>query len=174
MLYIFYMSKIMPIITELWNNTISPYKNWHKQIKWFSIFIKPNKCQKKIEKGIKKKGNLTCAYLGLSPAQPSSSRPAQPGGGPAHLAPPPLSSSFPTGERSVAGARARHRATPPPSLPACPPLAALDGPHVATQPPRSFSPPSRSSPPLAPPHSHRTRPPPPTRTTTATGLPSPP
>ena len=51
MLYIFYMSKIMPIITELWNNTISPYKNWHNKIKWFGIFIKPNKCQKKIEKG---------------------------------------------------------------------------------------------------------------------------
>ena len=41
-----YGPKIMPIIKELWNNTISPYKNWHKQIKWFSIFIKPNKCQK--------------------------------------------------------------------------------------------------------------------------------
>ena len=51
------------------------------------------------------------AYLGLpSPAQPSSSRPAQPGGGPAHLAPP-LSSSSPTGERRVptrAHRRARH------------------------------------------------------------------
>ena len=38
--------KIMPIIKELWNNTISPYKNWHNKIKWFIIFIKPNKCQK--------------------------------------------------------------------------------------------------------------------------------
>ena len=41
-----YGPKIMPIIKELWNNTISPYKNWHNKIKWFSIFIKPNKCQK--------------------------------------------------------------------------------------------------------------------------------
>ena len=36
----------MPIIKELWNNISSPCKNWHKKIKWFSIFIKPNKCQK--------------------------------------------------------------------------------------------------------------------------------
>ena len=46
MLYIFYMSKIVPFVEELWNNTISPYKNWHNKIKWFGIFIKPNKCQK--------------------------------------------------------------------------------------------------------------------------------
>ena len=38
------------------------------------------------------------------------------------------------------GARARHRATPPPSLSACPPLTALDGLHVATQPPRFLFP----------------------------------
>ena len=30
-----YGPKIMPIIKELWNNTISPYKNWHNKIKWF-------------------------------------------------------------------------------------------------------------------------------------------
>ena len=41
-----YGPKIMPIIKELWNNTISPYKNWHNKIKWFNIFIKSNKCQK--------------------------------------------------------------------------------------------------------------------------------
>ena len=41
-----YGPKIMPIIKELWNNTISPYKNWHNKIKWFSILIKSNKCQK--------------------------------------------------------------------------------------------------------------------------------
>ena len=100
------MSKIMPIITELWNNTISPYKNWHNKIKWFGIFIKPNKCQKKIENRNKRKEGLT---WGSSPAQPSSSRPAQPGGGPAHLAPP-LSSSSPTGERRVP-TRAHRRAS---------------------------------------------------------------
>ena len=36
----------MPFIKELSNNITSFYKNWHKKIKWFSIFIKPNKCQK--------------------------------------------------------------------------------------------------------------------------------
>ena len=35
----------MPVVEELWNNTTSPCKNWHKEITWFSIFIKPNKCQ---------------------------------------------------------------------------------------------------------------------------------
>ena len=42
--------------------------------------------------------------------QPSRSRPAQPAGGPAHLAPPPLSSSSPTGERRVP-TRAHRRAS---------------------------------------------------------------
>ena len=57
-----YGPKIMPIIKELWNNTISPYKNWHNKIKWFSIFIKPNKCQKiRKEKEIGK-GSLPAAW----------------------------------------------------------------------------------------------------------------
>ena len=57
-----YGPKIMPIIKELWNNTISPYKNWHKQIKWFSIFIKPNKCQKnRKEKEMENLPGLTCS-----------------------------------------------------------------------------------------------------------------
>ena len=47
----------MPFVEELWNNVTSPYKNWHKNIKWFSIFIKPNKCQK-IEKRNKTGENL--------------------------------------------------------------------------------------------------------------------
>ena len=38
--------KIVPFVEELWNNTTGTYKNWHNKIKWFSIFIKPNKCQK--------------------------------------------------------------------------------------------------------------------------------
>ena len=36
----------MPVVEELWNNATSPYKNWHKKIKWFSILFKPNTCQK--------------------------------------------------------------------------------------------------------------------------------
>ena len=108
----------MPFVEELWNNTISPYKNWHKQIKWFSIFIKSKQMSEKIENRNKRRRGLP----GASPVQPSRSRPAQPGGGPAHQAPPPLSSSLPTGERSVAGARAppRHAS----SLPVC-----LSSPH---------------------------------------------
>ena len=47
---------------------------------------------------------------------------AQPAAGPAHL--PPLSSSSRQREGSVAGARARHRATPPARLLAWPPLLA--------------------------------------------------
>ena len=50
----------MPFIKELWNNITSFYKNWHKKIKWFSIFIKPNKCQKK-RKEIKEE-NPTWTY----------------------------------------------------------------------------------------------------------------
>ena len=47
---------MMPFVEELWNNTTSSYKNWHKLIKCFSIFIKPNKCQKnRKEKQIRRK-----------------------------------------------------------------------------------------------------------------------
>ena len=62
---------------------------------------------------------------------------AQPAAGPAHL--PPLSSSSRQREGSVAGARARHRATPPLSLPACPPLLASMPLDDATPPPCSLS-----------------------------------
>ena len=48
----------MLVNEELWNNTTSYCKNWHKNIKWFSIFIKPNKCQK-IEKKNKREKRLT-------------------------------------------------------------------------------------------------------------------
>ena len=58
---------------------------------------------------------------------------AQPAAGPAHL--PPLSSSSRQREGSVAGARGRHRATPPLSLPACPPLLASMSLDDATPPP---------------------------------------
>ena len=96
------------------------------------------------------------AYLGLpSPVQPSSSRPAQPGGGPARLAPllcrlPPRQGNgvCPT----LAGTRARH-------LPPCwPPPASLSRPRCpgrshAAAPHRSHSPsPSPSSPALSPSH----------------------
>ena len=102
-----YGPKIMSFIKELWNNTISPYKNWHKQIKWFSIFIKPNKCQKKIENRNKRRRGLP----GASPVQPSRSRPAQPAGGPAHG--PPLLCRLPPRQGNgvcptLAGTRARH------------------------------------------------------------------
>ena len=38
--------KIMLLVEEVWSNTTSSYKNWHNEIKWFSIIIKSNKCQK--------------------------------------------------------------------------------------------------------------------------------
>ena len=60
----------------------------------------------KLENKNKKKEGLT---WGSPPVQPSRSRPAQPAGGPAHLAPPPLSSSSPTGGRRVPDARAPPR-----------------------------------------------------------------
>ena len=54
----------MPFIKELWNNITSFYKNWHKKIKWFSIFIKPNKCQKnRKEKQIRRKTYLALTSL---------------------------------------------------------------------------------------------------------------
>ena len=78
--------------------------------------------------------------------QPSRSRPAQPAGGPAHLAPPPLSSSSPTGGRRVPDARAPpRRATS--SLPAClssPRRSGWTGRRHAT--PRTSLPLSHSSP----------------------------
>ena len=51
----------MPFVEELWNNTTSLYKNWHNKIKWFSIFIKPNKCQKNRKET--KTESLPGAYL---------------------------------------------------------------------------------------------------------------
>ena len=73
----------MPFVEELWNNVTSPYKNWHKNIKWFSIFIKPNKCQKieKKNKREKRLPGLTCSPC----AAQRPSRLAQPAGGPAQL-----------------------------------------------------------------------------------------
>ena len=57
--------------------------------------------------------------------QPNSSWPAQPAGGPARLL---LCRLRPRQrEGSVPGARARHRATPPARLPACPSPPRLDG-----------------------------------------------
>ena len=81
-----------------------------------------------------KQENLTCAYLGLSPAQPSSSRPAQPGGGPAHLAP--LLCRLPPRQRNGACRRARTAAPPPPASLAtsCFLLVAWNAPDDATQP----------------------------------------
>ena len=73
---------------------------------------------------------------------------AQPAAGPAHL--PPLSSLSRQREGSVAGARARHRATPPLSLLACPPLLARcpgrrhASPLLSLTPPRLFPPLPRS------------------------------
>ena len=59
----------MLVVEELWNNTTSPCKNWCKKIKWFSIFIKPNKCQKNRKEKQKWK-NLTCTYLPVQPSSP--------------------------------------------------------------------------------------------------------
>ena len=100
-----YGPKIMPIIKELWNNTISPYKNWHKQINWFSILLNQTnvrKLEKKTEKGRE-------TYLGHLPG-PS------PAGGPAH--PRCLLSSPSSDRRTRACARrspARTRAASPPA-----------------------------------------------------------
>ena len=89
----------MPFVEELWNNTTSPYKNWHKKIKWFIIFIKPNKCQKN-----RKETEMEKTYLCLPAAQllcwPSSVRPSW-------TSPPASSSSWRQSARRVAGARAR-------------------------------------------------------------------
>ena len=78
----------MPFVEEFWNNTTSPYKNWHKKIKWFIIFIKPNKCQKNRKET--EMENPTCAYLR-----------------PSWTSPPAPSSSWRQSARRVAGARAR-------------------------------------------------------------------
>ena len=92
---------------------------------------------------------------GSPPVQPSSSRPAQPAGGPARLL---LCRLRPRQrEGSVPGARARHRATPPASLLAWRPPRRPGTPDDATQPPRplshspspSFSPPALSLSPKA-------------------------
>ena len=162
----------MPIIKELWNNTISPYKNWHNKIKWFSIFIKPNKCQKKNRKTEIKEGG---AYLGLPLCSPAAAgRPSQQAAQPTW---PPLLCRLPPRQGDGACPTRAHRraAPPPPSLPACPPLVALDGPDDATRRPAPLShslippPPLVLSLPTA-----RTRPSPPLAVAVATGLPSPP
>ena len=100
----------MPFVEEFWNNTTSPYKNWHKKIKWFSIFIKPNKCQKiRKEKEIGKR-ELTCGLALCGLAWPS--RPAQ------------LTGQRQSSPSSRQRDRARGRRTPhactPRQLPACP------------------------------------------------------
>ena len=111
---------------------------------------------------------------------------AQPAAGPAHL--PPLSSSSRQREGSVAGARARHRATPPARLPACPPLlVSMPWTTPRLPPALSHSPsalPSSPSLPHSRPnttvaavrHSHRLRPPlaPPTSSGAPPRLPLPP
>ena len=97
----------MPFVEEFWNNTTSPYKNWHKKIKWFIIFIKPNKCQKN-RKETEMKKNLPVLTCG--PAGPARQRRRPPG----------------ASRPSVWPARAHGRAaTPPaclssPSSPGCP------------------------------------------------------
>ena len=96
---------------------------------------------------------------------------AQPAAGPAHL--PPLSSSSRQREGSVAGARARHRATPPLSLPACPPLlASMPWTTPRLPPALSHSPPALpSSPSLSLSHG-RTPPSPPFAIAAVSGHPS--
>ena len=108
--------------------------------------------------------------MGSSLCSPAS-WPAQPAAGPAHL--PPLSSSSRQREGSVAGARARHRATPPLSLLACPPLLArCPGRRHASPPALSHSPPALpSSPSLSLSHG-RTPPSPPFALAAVSGHPS--
>ena len=107
---------------------------------------------------------------GLLPVQPSQLA------GPASRRPsrlPPLSSSSRQREGSVAGARARHRATPPARLPACPPLLArCPGRRHASPPALSHSPSvPPSSPSLSLSHG-RTPPSPPFAIATVSGHPS--
>ena len=126
-----YGPKIMPFIKELWNNISSSCKNWHNKIKWFSIFIKPNKCQKNRKEKQKWK-NLPGPYLRPAPvlAQHCAAWPG-PTGQASH--PPPCQEEAKEGTAS-----ARMHAT---LLPACPPS------------PRRC-PPQRAPPsPLASPHS---------------------
>ena len=112
------MSKIVPFVEELWNNTISPYKNWHNKIKWFSIFIKPNKCQKN-RKGTEMGKTYLCLPAGWHCAAGLAQRPSRP----AQLA---GRASRPLPRARRTGARARRaqpRARPPPaflSLPSSP------------------------------------------------------
>ena len=72
----------MPVVEELWNNTTSPCKKFHKKIKWFSIFIKPNKCRK-LEKKNKTGKRLPGPYLRPGTMRPG--RAAQPTGRASHL-----------------------------------------------------------------------------------------
>ena len=63
----------MPVVEELWNNATSPYKNWHKKIKWFSIFTKSNKCQKfRKQKQTRKREKLTWPGPAAQQAGPAS------------------------------------------------------------------------------------------------------
>ena len=113
------------------------------------------------------------AYLGLPPVQPSSSRPAQPAGGPARLL---LCRLRPRQrEGSVPSARARHRATPPASLLAWRPPRRPGTPERRHAPPYPLTLPRffLSSPSLSL-SRVRTRRSPPFAIAAATGLPSPP
>ena len=102
----------MPFVEELWNNTNSTYKNWHKKIKWFSIFIKPNKCQKN-RKENKNREKLTWVTCGL--ALCSQPGPAAQQAGPAdwHCQSSPSSCQEDRGTRSPRASTRR----PPPASP---------------------------------------------------------
>ena len=119
----------MPFIKELWNNITSFYKNWHKKIKWFSIFIKPNKCQK-TRKETEMEKNLPVVTCGPAPvlAQLCAAQLGQLNSAVVLLAP--------VGQ--ACGRRAR-TAVPPCHLPACPPPRRLDAPRDARRRPAPLS-----------------------------------
>ena len=52
----------MLVVEELWNNTTSSYKNWHKKINWFSISSKAKKMSEIENRNKRGKG----FYLGLT------------------------------------------------------------------------------------------------------------
>jgi len=119
----------MPVVEELWNNTTSPYKNWHKNIKWFIIF-KPNKFQKnrKETKMEKLTWRLPAAHLVPQLAQHCAAQLDQPTSAVVLLAP--------VGQ--ACGRRMR-TAVPPRHLPACPPPRRVDASRDATRRPAPLS-----------------------------------
>ena len=161
----------MPLVEELWNNATSPYKNWHKQIKWFSIFIKPNKCQKN-----RKETEMEKTYLCIPVAQllcwPGT---AQPSSWPSPPGPPSSVVFLP--DRRTGACPTRARSAAPRHLPLC--LPALSPPRLdAPETPRSHPDLSRTLPrppplPLLSPSHTRAPSPPPLAVAAATGLPSP-